>query len=557
MGWRQPLWAGQLVELALSVSLRATGADGGGVAIRLGDDDAFCALAVRTNEATVPTSFRLPDPILQTLTQPLVALSFPETLWLPSCPPFAHAVLYGVGERPRAGLLMWVGRRGPSPFGTAEVSVLERFAWGIYHLLLPVVPFYRQRAFLRSWLETSLTTDIPEKLEQSITFLLELILRQTGSQDGFIVLTDADGLPQVGAACGEGESFASLRFPISAPEPQWVLQGVTEPQWGAWLGVRCPPSARKAVKETLRIAAEALHGLIQWSYQTVWLNQLVWRDPLTQLLNRRGFLLRLEGEWRRATRYGYPIAVLFADLDGFKPINDLLGHSVGDKVLRQVGQTLQAAVRRYDLVGRYGGDEFVFALPATSLEGALVVAERLRSRIAEVMVEEMQAVRLSLSASIGVTAAIPSDSLSAQQLLELADQAAAKAKAKGRNRIEVCPLEQGVKLAAPSPPLSRDLWAALLQYLSHSVNNPVGGILGLAEVALQDPNLSSEVRETLQQIEQLALRVREFSHRLVRQPLGQLLQEVENFERRRQAPSPDKASWSISDADGMTYLDRA
>jgi len=247
--------------------------------------------------------------------------------------------------------------------------------------------------------------------------------------------------------------------------------------------------------------------------------------------------LRLEGEWQRATRYGYPVAVLFADLDGFKPINDLLGHPVGDKVLRQVGQILQASVRRYDLVGRYGGDEFVFALPATSLEGALVVAERLRSRLAGFSVEEMNSVQLSLSVSIGVAVGRPSAPLSAQRLLELADHAAGMAKAKGRNRIEVCLPEEDFEPVAPSPSLSRDLWAALLQYLSHSVNNPVGGILGLAGVALQDPNLPPHLRETLQQIEQLALRVREFSHRLARQPLGQFLQEVETFERRRMAIS--------------------
>jgi diguanylate cyclase (GGDEF)-like protein len=239
----------------------------------------------------------------------------------------------------------------------------------------------------------------------------------------------------------------------------------------------------------------------------------------------------------RATRYGYPVSVLFVDLDGFKPINDLLGHPIGDKVLQKVGQTLQASVRRYDLVGRYGGDEFVLALPATPLEGALVVAERLRTRIAELTVEEMQSLRLSLGASIGVTVANPSSPSSVSEIIERADQAAGLAKVKGRNRIEVLLPDQTVQTVSAAPTLSRDLWAGLLQYLSHSINNPVGGILGLTQVALQDQTLPPDLRETLKQIEQLALRVRDFSHRLARQPVGQLLQEIETFERRRQLPS--------------------
>ncbi len=535
--------ANQWIELALSLALQMTRAEGGGVALH-SDDGIFWSVIGHGEGSTVPLAFRLPQPFCPSLTQPLVALSFPETRWLPFCPPFAHVLLCRVGEGERVGLLMWVGRKSGCSFGEEEGKVLERFAWGLYHLLLPALPFYQKSTFLRPWLETSLRASAAERLEQSLTFLLELLLRQTGSRDGWVVLTNREGIPQVGAACGEGEQFLACRFPIQPPDPSWVLWGTTDHRWGAWLGVKCQRATPLAVKEVLLTLAEALLGVVQWSCQMAWLDQLVWRDPLTGLLNRRGFLLRLEGEWQRAARYGYPIAVLFADLDGFKPVNDLLGHPVGDKVLQQIARTLQGSVRRYDLVGRYGGDEFVVALPATSLEGALVVAERLRTRLAGFCVEEMRAVGLSLSVSIGVTVSSAVTALSVPQALHLADQAASMAKVKGRNRIEVCLPEEGhgtggmgqgsgSTATLPPPFLSRDLWRALLQYLSHSVNNPVGGILGLTEIALQEPDLPPSVRATLQEIERLALRIKEFSHHLVRQPIGQLLQEIEAFEKRR------------------------
>lgn len=533
---KHPLRVSQLVEWVLVSLLQKIGAEGGGIAFQVGEGT-FLPLGGKANGLTKEGIFRLPEEILKALASPPVALSFPETVFLPNCPPFAHALLWGIGEGRRLFLLFWVGRRRAHPFRAQDFVLLERLAWGIYHLLLPFAPFYQPTPLLRPWLEMSLEANIPERLEQGLSSLLELLLQQAQSRDGVVLLADREGVPQVGVACGEGERFLTSCPSLPPPDPRWCFRSVKDPQWSALVGVKCQDPRGAEVQPTLPLVIQALQGLVHWCLQATWLEQLVWRDPLTRCLNRRGFLLRLEGEWQRATRYGYPVAVLFADLDGFKPINDLLGHPVGDKVLRQVGQILQASVRRYDLVGRYGGDEFVFALPATSLEGALVVAERLRSRLAGFSVEEMNSVQLSLSVSIGVAVGRPSAPLSAQRLLELADHAAGMAKAKGRNRIEVCLPEEDFEPVAPSPSLSRDLWAALLQYLSHSVNNPVGGILGLAEVALQDPNLPPHLRETLQQIEQLALRVREFSHRLARQPLGQFLQEVETFERRRMAIS--------------------
>jgi diguanylate cyclase (GGDEF)-like protein len=101
-------------------------------------------------------------------------------------------------------------------------------------------------------------------------------------------------------------------------------------------------------------------------------------DALTEVHNRRYFLLRLEDEFRRAQRYDNPLALVLVDLDQFRGINESFGHLVGDGVLRAVAQCLVAAVRETDTVARTGGDEFACILPQTHLAGALTVAERIR-----------------------------------------------------------------------------------------------------------------------------------------------------------------------------------
>lgn len=108
------------------------------------------------------------------------------------------------------------------------------------------------------------------------------------------------------------------------------------------------------------------------------LRQLATTDELTGLSNRRAFLTRWQFEYERATRYGRPLGCLLIDVDGFKPINDTAGHPTGDVVLQYVAQELTASLRQSDLVARFGGDEFIAALPETSFEDTSRVAEKLR-----------------------------------------------------------------------------------------------------------------------------------------------------------------------------------
>jgi two-component system, cell cycle response regulator len=167
------------------------------------------------------------------------------------------------------------------------------------------------------------------------------------------------------------------------------------------------------------------------------LEALAHTDPLTQVLNRRALTLRLTAELERSRRYDSVLSLLLIDIDHFKRINDTHGHLVGDEVLREVARLLAAAVRSVDLVARYGGEEFVVVLPETSLEGALIFAERVREQMAETQFPGAAGRSLSLTVSIGV-ATFPSGGVeTVEELFARSDEALYRSKAGGRNRVVV------------------------------------------------------------------------------------------------------------------------
>ena len=160
-------------------------------------------------------------------------------------------------------------------------------------------------------------------------------------------------------------------------------------------------------------------------------------DALTGLLNRRAAQEALEDELQRSRRLGEPFSVLMIDADHFKSINDLHGHAVGDRALQHLGTLLSAQMRDIDRVGRWGGEEFIVLLPGTPLAQAQEVAERLRERT-QSLPPRWQERAVPLTVSLGVSQwAGPSDELAA--LMARADAAMYRAKANGRNRVEVEP----------------------------------------------------------------------------------------------------------------------
>ncbi len=155
-------------------------------------------------------------------------------------------------------------------------------------------------------------------------------------------------------------------------------------------------------------------------------------DELTGAYNRRFGLLRLREEFSRALRTGTPLSILMLDLDHFKRVNDTYGHAAGDLVLKMVAQVIRKSVREEDIVCRYGGEEFLVILPGAEKEGAVLVAERLRTAVEEqVIMYGGQAIRITVS--IGV-AGYPHRGISSHRdLLELADEALYRSKQMGRN----------------------------------------------------------------------------------------------------------------------------
>jgi diguanylate cyclase (GGDEF)-like protein len=157
-------------------------------------------------------------------------------------------------------------------------------------------------------------------------------------------------------------------------------------------------------------------------------------DVLTGIHNRRYIVDQLEKMYSQSTRYHSACSVLLIDVDYFKKVNDVHGHFVGDDVLVEVAQLLQHALRDSDLIGRYGGEEFLALLPMTNLIEAQVLAERLREQVAN-------SEKIKLKHGFGVTVSIGVAQIterdSQKQLIQRADEALYRAKAAGRNRVEL------------------------------------------------------------------------------------------------------------------------
>ncbi len=160
------------------------------------------------------------------------------------------------------------------------------------------------------------------------------------------------------------------------------------------------------------------------------LRQMAITDELTGLYNRRFFFDRWEWECDRAKRYHRPLTCLMIDVNGFKQVNDRLGHHVGDTVLRQVAQELKVVLRQSDVLARFGGDEFIVALPETSLDQAALVVQKLRQIIIPIPQGPDYGVP-SVSLSVGMSC-IERGTETAQELLEAADQSLYSFKRHGR-----------------------------------------------------------------------------------------------------------------------------
>lgn len=163
------------------------------------------------------------------------------------------------------------------------------------------------------------------------------------------------------------------------------------------------------------------------------------RDGLTGVWNRKMIFDVLEQELARAARDGTTLAVVMADVDKFKSINDTFGHTAGDSVLKQASQRLSACVRTYDQVGRYGGEEFLIVLPKCNGEEAKALSERLRQALANPAVN-VDGKELDITCSFGVAFTDTPGKSDIEALVRGADEALYLAKQNGRNCVQLAPL---------------------------------------------------------------------------------------------------------------------
>jgi diguanylate cyclase (GGDEF)-like protein len=199
--------------------------------------------------------------------------------------------------------------------------------------------------------------------------------------------------------------------------------------------VRRARENRRLKEQHRRLVEHLKDATVELQGSNLRLRETVARDGLTGLFNHRSFWEALDREVASAIKTGDDLAVVIFDVDNFKEFNDRHGHLQGDECLRQVARIVGSASRRYDLAGRYGGEEFVLLLPVASLEIGARIAERVRTRIEDaVFVGTPPQTEVRVTVSAGV-ASFGADSPIASRIVEIADQRLYQAKRAGRNQV--------------------------------------------------------------------------------------------------------------------------
>jgi diguanylate cyclase (GGDEF)-like protein len=200
-----------------------------------------------------------------------------------------------------------------------------------------------------------------------------------------------------------------------------------------------PDAFREGDLQSLESVADICATAIQNAHYVERVKQLAYLDGLTGIFNRRFFELRIMEEIERAKRYGSGMAVIMADIDQFKRLNDEFGHVLGDEVLRQVSSLFHQQLRKLDVVCRYGGEEFGILLTQTNTDHAMSVADKLRKMVAN---WQFPGVPRTVTISAG-TAALPDHGTTRDELVKAADSALYAAKQAGRNRVCMAALAHG------------------------------------------------------------------------------------------------------------------
>lgn len=291
----------------------------------------------------------------------------------------------------------------------------------------------------RRLLEVSLSREgYPVSVAANGAEALRLLEQQDGPRLAVVdwMMPEVDGVEVCRAVRKRvGESYVYIILLTAKTHPAEIIEGL---EAGADDYIIKPFDIHE-LKARLRAGKRILELQEQLVSAGERLRVLATHDSLTGLLNRMAILETLEKELARSARQKSPVAVIMADIDHFKIINDTYGHLAGDAVLREVAARMQKSIRVYDAFGRYGGEEFLIVSPNCNLEEAARQAERIRASIsAQPLSLADQSIPTTMSFGIAATAG---DILEPNDLLRLADEALYAAKKAGRDRVEMnCPV---------------------------------------------------------------------------------------------------------------------
>ncbi|MDO9576592.1 MAG: diguanylate cyclase [Candidatus Cloacimonadales bacterium] len=193
-----------------------------------------------------------------------------------------------------------------------------------------------------------------------------------------------------------------------------VFAGISLNQW-------------QLVAKTNKKLHKTVHELNSANYK---LEQISRTDPLTKISNRRDMIEKIEHEKKRFARNGKPFVLIMVDIDNFKQVNDKFGHDAGDFVLESIAHLMQSSVRKQDIIGRWGGEEFLLLLPETDVEGGNSLAEKIR-RSVSVTPYMISNKKIPITVTLGVS--VYDRPMEFEQCIKVADQALYEGKSKGKN----------------------------------------------------------------------------------------------------------------------------